>query len=131
MGFTREFAKNNKTKKRSAFKSLVVEWEIPLEVMLRNLNILYGSHISKDTKVVINNVTVSFFCLKLAAKWRCGCALKRNLRKMDVYEAKITNKHKILCASHKKLTHIFRIFLSFSKPAAIPGKTQTTAIATT
>ena len=32
--------------------------------------ILYGSHNSKDTKVVINNVTVSFLCLKTAAQWR-------------------------------------------------------------
>ena len=34
--------------------------------------VLYGSHNNKDAKVVINNVTVSFLCLKAAAQWRWG-----------------------------------------------------------
>ena len=35
-----------------------------------NVVTTYGSHISKDTTVIMNNVTVSFLCL-LAAPW-CG-----------------------------------------------------------
>ena len=46
------------------------ELKIILVVVKTNRNILNGSHNSKETKVVINNVTVSFLCLKAAAQWR-------------------------------------------------------------
>ena len=71
MGFTREFAKNKKINEYFKSKYSWKERELKISVdQERKTNILYGSHNSRDTKVVINNVTVSFLCLKAAAQWR-------------------------------------------------------------
>ena len=71
MGFTREFAKYKKRNDKSKRRSPGKERELKLLVVVKTKrNILNGSHNSKETKVVINNVTVSFLCLKAAAQWR-------------------------------------------------------------
>ena len=71
MGFTREFAKskNKNEKNKRNFSGGERELEIFVDQSTKRW-IMYGSHNSKDTEVVINNVTVSFLCLKAAAQWR-------------------------------------------------------------
>ena len=42
-----------------------------------------GNHSSKDTMVIMNNVTVSFLCL-LAAPWDGGRVPHQNFKAMEV-----------------------------------------------
>lgn len=86
MGFTREFAwskTSNAFFKRIGCKGDKKEYKLGVEQATQKY-ILNGSQNAKDTKVVTNNVTVSFLCLKLAAARRWGWALQRNFKKISV-----------------------------------------------
>ena len=62
MGLTREFAWYSTINEKLRRKSNWSGRERKLaEVIKRKEHIIYGSHISKDTSVTMNNVTVSFF----------------------------------------------------------------------
>ena len=60
----------------------------------------YGNHNSKDTMVIMNNVTVSFLCL-LAAPWDGGRVPHQNFKAMEVYETQITKRQRQQYESHK------------------------------
>ena len=47
------------------------------------VDVTYGNHNSKDTMVIINNVTVSFLCL-LAAPWKGERVPHQKFKAMEV-----------------------------------------------
>ena len=65
MGFTREFAYIKAFSAKSKRRNVKREREISKK---KKLNTVHGSHMSRDTKVMINNAQVNFFSL-LAAPW--------------------------------------------------------------
>ena len=48
-----------------------------------------GNHSNKDTRVIMDNVTVSFLCL-LAAPWDGGRVPHQTFKALEVYETHIT-----------------------------------------
>ena len=82
MGLTSEFViyrreKDNLQRKRVRKENLTTT-EPGTKVYTTN-----GNHSSKDTMVIMNNVTVSFLCL-LAAPWDGGRVSHRNFKAMEV-----------------------------------------------
>ena len=78
MGLTSEFVwcrrvKDNLKRKNVRLKDLSVD----------KVYTGYGKNSSKDTMVIMNNVTVSFLCL-LAAPWDGGRVPHQNFKAMEV-----------------------------------------------
>ena len=82
MGLTREFVWYRRVKDNLKRKYAQKENLSRLEEETK-LCTTYGNHSSKDTMVIMNNVTVSFLCL-LAAPWDGGRVPHQNFKAMEV-----------------------------------------------
>ena len=94
MGLTSEFVWYRRIKDNFREERLCIT------VKERKVDITYGNHNSKDTMVIINNVTVSFLCL-LAAPWEGGRVPHQNFKAMEVYETQITTRQRQQYERHK------------------------------
>ena len=83
MGLTREFVWRRRVKDNLKRKYVREENLVSRTEKGTKLCTTYGSHNSKDTMVIMNNVTVSFLCL-LAAPWEGGRVPHQNFKAMEV-----------------------------------------------
>ena len=80
MGLTSEFVWYIRVKDNSKRKNVT---KLGITLKETKIYITYGNNNSKDTMVVMNNVTVSFLCL-LAAPWDGGRVPHQNFKAMEV-----------------------------------------------
>ena len=82
MGLTSEFVryrrKKDNLKRKYVRKAILSRTKKEMKEYKTN-----GNHSSKDTIVIMNNVTVSFLCL-LAAPWDGGRVPHQNFKAMEV-----------------------------------------------
>ena len=83
MGLTSKFVRYRRNTNYNFKRKNVGKGRLCITVKERKVNIISGTHNSKDTMVIINNVTVSFLCL-LAAPWDGGRVPHQNFKAMEV-----------------------------------------------
>ena len=83
MGLTSEFVWRSRVKDNLKRKYVREENLVSRTEKGTKLYTTYGNHSSKDTMVIMNNVTVSFLCL-LAAPWEGGRVPQQNFKAMEV-----------------------------------------------
>ena len=80
MGLTSEFVWYIRVKDNSKRKNVT---KLGITLKETKIYITYGNNNSKDTRVVMNNVTVSFLCL-MAAPWDGGRVPHQTFKAMEV-----------------------------------------------
>ena len=83
MGLTSEFVWRRRVKDNLKRKYVREENLVSRTEKGTKLYTTYGNHSSKDTMVIMNNVTVSFLCL-LAAPWDGGRVPHQNFKAIEV-----------------------------------------------
>ena len=80
MGLTSEFVWYIRVKDNSKRKNVT---KLGITLKETKIYITYGNNNSNDTRVVMNNVTVSFLCL-MAAPWDGGRVPHKTFKAMEV-----------------------------------------------
>ena len=83
MGLTSEFVWRRRVKDNLKRKYVREENLVSRTEKGTKLYTTYGNHSSKDTMVIMNNVTVSFLCL-MAAPWDGGRVPQQNFKAIEV-----------------------------------------------
>ena len=83
MGLTSEFVWRRRVKDNLKRKYVREENLVSRTEKGTKLYTTYGNHSSKDTMVIMNNVTVSFLCL-MAAPWEGGRVPQQNFKAIEV-----------------------------------------------